>query len=144
MTRTAWLLTPLCAALLGSSDAPVAIERLRESCDVYERRPYASEADACRAYVQGFLDGGRHEIVGAAEASDEESFTERALRVRLGRLRLRARQPQGHELCVPTPAPLDDIIRDFRRALGERSDEAIRNPATVLTGVLRQRFPCPD
>lgn len=144
MSRVAWLLAPLTALLLGAGDLRLGIERLRESCNAYSREPDGTEGELCRAYVQGYLDGARRGISRDVEEPEVESFLDRAARVRLGRLRLETLQRSDPPPCVPSPAPLDDIIRDFERELANRSEAEAGTPALILTGVLRRRFPCQD
>lgn len=136
-------------ALLGSGDAPTAVERLRDSCDAYVRAAEGAagvEGAFCRAYVQGFLDGARHGYArdAAGGESGSESFLDRAVRTRLGRLRAEALQRQGSEFCMPLPVPFDEIVRDFQRELGTQQAAGITTPAGILMEVLRRRFPCPD
>lgn len=102
--------------------------------------------DACTAYVRGFVDGAvatdpKVSLNVVRELESAETFTERALRTRVG-ARIERFGPSVYaDFCVPQPAPLweitDFVIAELRSM--EDPDEPARE---VVYRALKANYPC--
>jgi len=137
----------LFAANQVSAIEPLTATQLNEVCaDSLEQRD-SPEARLCIYYVKGFLDGavatdGRVAENVVAEFEGEESFTERAIRTRVGS-RLKTFGPSVYaEFCVGQPDPIVDVVRHVIEELDRYEDlEGIQAQAVVYSS-LRRHYPC--
>jgi hypothetical protein len=126
------------AALMFSacvhSAAPVPGEQLLAQCEAYIARPDSDVGQLCEAYVRGFLEGVQ---ARAQYAVEEESWSDRAVRTRLGRNAL-ARTSS----CVPRTLSFDDLI-DKAIVYLRANEQSLSQPAgAALEATLIAHYPC--
>jgi len=131
----AWSIEPLTAA------------QLQQACVEFPDKQQSPYSALCIYYVKGFLDGAvatdaRVAENVVAEMEKEETFTERAIRTRVGN-RLREYGPSVYaEFCVGQPDPIADVILHVIEEL-ERFDNLEETQAqTVVYASLRRHYPC--
>ena len=99
-------------------------------------------------YVQGFIDGAvatdeRVTYNVADEYDRDETFTERAIRTRLGQRIERFGPSYFAEFCLGQPLPLKTVVRsvvdDLNNADRVRNQPLARD---FVYATLRQQFPC--
>lgn len=145
------LVAVLIAVTFCLSSAPVqamdtwSIDTLRAYCAVGETGE-EEPADACFAYVRGFIDGAiatdpRVTLNIASELDTEETFAERAYRTRLGQRLNRYGPSYFAEFCIPQPAPLSEIVAHVRAELGKWSEDS-DSARELVYRVLRAHYPC--
>lgn len=118
---------------------------LQTLCAAYVKENI-TEADPCSIYVRGFIDGAiatdpRVTMNVARELERKETFSERAVRTRIGN-RLDRYGPSVYaEFCIPQPVPLSEITGHVARLLSGAvaSDEPARD---TVYRVLRKYYPC--
>lgn len=122
------------ASLASAADLePMSGAELRQRCLAYIASPQSATGQACSGYVRGFIEGSTVTQVGVS-TSGGESFTDRALRTRLG---MRA-DPQP-TYCVDATVSLSHLISQILRLLDEQPNLIESNARDVLHQVL-QRF----
>jgi hypothetical protein len=126
----------------------LSTEELTSHCAAYEEDPDGGDGIFCVRYIQGFIDGAvatdeRVTQNVAAEYDRDETYTERAIRTRLGRSLERYGPSFYAEFCLGEPVPLATVVRvvvddllDPDRIGG--SDLA----RDVVYGTLRREYPC--
>ena len=143
------------AFLAAASDAlaveALSTEELISHCAVYEEDPDGEDGIFCVRYIQGFIDGAvvtdeRVTYNVADEYDREESFTERAIRTRLGSRIDRYGPSYYAEFCLGEPVPLAEVARVVIADLLALEDLAGRELARdVVYATLRREYPCePD
>lgn len=138
-------------ALLAFSDAraveALSTEELVSHCIYYEKDPESVDGVFCVRYIQGFIDGAvatdeRVTKNVADEYDRAESFSERAIRTRLGR-RLERFGTYYAEFCLGEPVPLKTVVELVIADLED--DRRIANQPLARDFVyttLRTQFPC--
>ncbi len=151
-THTAWLATVsllavLCAGNVQAVEA-LSTEELTSHCAVYGDDPDGEDGIFCVRYIQGFIDGAvatdeRVTKNVAAEYDNSESFTERAIRTRVGS-RLKRYGPSFYaEFCLGDPVPLADVVEVVVADLLElESFEGKEQARDVVYATLRREYPC--
>ncbi len=151
-THTVWYATALFLGMLYMTEA-VAVEALSTEelilhCAVYEDEPDGEDGIFCVRYIQGFIDGAvatdeRVTYNVAAEYDREETFTERAIRTRLGSRIDRYGPSYYAEFCLGDPVPLaevvDAVVADL---LSLDSADDPENARDVVYATLRREYPC--
>ena len=140
------------AFLAAPSDAlaveALSTEELISHCVVYEEDPDGEDGIFCVRYIQGFIDGAvvtdeRVTYNVADEYDREESFTERAIRTRLGSRIDRYGPSYYAEFCLGEPVPLAEVARVVIADLLALEDLAGRELARdVVYATLRREYPC--
>ena len=131
----------------ASAIEPLTASQLREICVDSRERPDSPEARLCIYYVKGFLDGavatdGRVAENVAAEIEAEETFTERAIRTRIGS-RLKKFGPSVYaEFCVGQPDPIADVVLHVIEELDRYDDLEGIQAQSVVYSSLRRHYPC--
>lgn len=142
----------LVAAMLPARFAlavePLSTVELASHCDKYYDEKLTEDRTFCTRYIQGFIDGAvvtdeRVTQNVAKEFEQDESFTERAVRTRIGN-RLERYGPSVYaEYCLGDPVPLAEVVEHVVTAL---EDEALvaRHPLArdVVYVTLRTEYPC--
>jgi len=106
------------------------------------------DGTACMVYVRGFIDGAiatDPQVVRSVteELESTESFSERAVRTRIGSRVDRYGPSVFAGFCVPDPVPLSEITDHVIGLL--RAREAGAGPAReVVYQALRANYPCGD
>ncbi len=151
-TSTAWYATALLLVALYASEATaveaLSTEELTLHCAVYEDDPDGEDGIFCVRYIQGFIDGAvatdeRVTYNVAAEYDKSESFSERAIRTRVGS-RLKRYGPSFYaEFCLGDPVPLADVVEVVvADLLALESFEGREQARDVVYTTLRREYPC--
>jgi len=154
MILRAWLVSGLLLlAFLPIQDVaavePLSSKDLAEHCMHYAEVPDGEDAIFCVRYIQGFIDGAvatdeRVMINVAAEYEKEETFSERAIRVRSPSRRLARYGPTAYaEFCVGEPITLKEVVEHVVDDLMNRKflEETLLARDAVYV-VLRRDYPC--
>jgi len=139
-------------AAAAASDAraveALSTEELISHCAIYEQDPEGEDGIFCVRYIQGFIDGAvatdeRVTYNVANEYDRDETFTERAIRTRLGSRIERYGPSYYAEFCLGEPVPLAEVARVVIADLLELEDLEGRELARdVVYATLRDEFPC--
>lgn len=139
--------TCLLAAPRASAIEPLTAAQLKEFCVDAGADYDSTEAWLCIYYVKGFLDGAvatdarvAENVVAEIEA--EETFTERAIRTRVGS-RLKDFGPSVYaEFCVGQPDPIADVVLHVVEELDRYDDLDGVQAQEVVYASLRRHYPC--
>lgn len=138
------------AIYAGQADAVEALstEELVSHCVVYEEDPDGEDGIFCVRYIQGFIDGAvatdeRVTFNVADEYDKKETFTERAIRTRLGSRIERYGSSYYAEFCLGEPVPLkavvELVIADLLNPERIAGQPLARD---VVYTTLRREYPC--
>ena len=126
----------------------LSTEELTLHCAVYGDDPDGEDGIFCVRYIQGFIDGAvatdeRVTYNVAAEYGKKETFTERAIRTRVGS-RLNRYGPSYYaEFCLGDPVPLAEVVEvvvaDLLKLESFEGRELARD---VVYATLRREYPC--
>ena len=120
---------------------------LAEHCSFYEKEPQGVDAVFCARYIQGFIDGAvaTDERVVSNIVSDkdkEETFSERAIRTRLGKMKLYGSTYYA-DFCLGEPIQLKEIAT---KVITDLSNNEITSKQLLASDVvyqtLRTNYPC--
>ncbi len=151
MKTTACAMAAL-VAVLAIHDA-VAVEtlstrELASHCAHFPDKPDSPDGVFCVRYIQGFIDGAiatdeRVMLNVAAEYDKDESFTERAMRTRLGGQVQRYGASYYAEFCLGAPVPLKEVVNNIVVDL-VRTDADDRSPVAreEVYRILRAQYAC--
>ncbi|MDJ0709506.1 MAG: Rap1a/Tai family immunity protein [Woeseiaceae bacterium] len=138
------------AALVSSNANAVealSTEELVSHCVYYEQDPESVDGVFCVRYIQGFIDGAvatdeRVTNNVADEYDRNESFSERAIRTRLGS-RLERFGTYYAEFCLGEPVPLKSVVELVIVDL-ENTKRVANQPLArdFVYATLRMQFPC--
>lgn len=126
---------------------PLSAAQLDEVCADAAAKPDSAETRLCVFYVKGFLDGAVATDARVAEnvvseIEEQESFTERAIRMRVIS-RLRDFGPSVYaEFCVGQPDPIADVVLHVTEELDRYDDLTNIQAQTVVYASLRRHYPC--
>jgi hypothetical protein len=126
----------------------LSTEELVSHCAVYDENPDGEDGIFCVRYIQGFIDGAvatdeRVTFNVADEYDGEESFSERAIRTRLGSRIERFGASYYAEFCLGEPVPLSEVVDLVIEDLLDGERTAGRTLARdVVYGTLRREYPC--
>ncbi|MGD2128320.1 MAG: Rap1a/Tai family immunity protein [Lysobacterales bacterium] len=136
-------------ALVSTAQAVenLSTAELASHCAHFPGDPGGADGIFCVRYVQGFIDGAvatdeRVTNNVAAEIEREESFSERAIRTRLGP-RLQRFPSYFAEFCLGEPVPLAEVVGHVVDSLAETAGD--RRPEFAREAVyqiLREHYPC--
>ncbi len=154
MFLRAWLVSGLLSLAFLPIQDIAAVESLSSKelaghCVHYPEAPDGKDAIFCVRYIQGFIDGAiatdeRVMINVAAEYEKEETFSERAIRVRSPSRGLWRYGPTAYaEFCVGEPITLKEVVEHVVNDLLNRKflEEALLARDAVYA-VLRRDYPC--
>ncbi len=148
MTLVGTLMVLVFLPLNANAVEALSTEELVSHCVVYDDDPDGADGIFCVRYIQGFIDGAvatdeRVTFNVAAEYDREESFTERAIRTRLGRRIERYGASYYAEFCLGEPVPLkavvELVIADLLDPERTKEQPLARD---VVYATLRREFPC--
>lgn len=130
---------------------PLSTPELAEHCAFYFDDRDGKDAIFCVRYVQGFIDGAVATDARvleniATEFDEDETFSERAIRSRIGS-RISRRGPTVYaDFCLGEPDSLEDVVEKVVRDLANRKVldvDLLARDAVFST--LRREYPCkPD
>lgn len=127
---------------------PLSTAELVSHCVHYAEDPDGEDGIFCVRYIQGFIDGAvatdeRVTLNVADEYGRDETFTERAIRTRLGRRLARYGPSYYAEFCLGEPVPLKEVVEKVVEDLLDREFVARRVRARdVVYQTLRDQYPC--
>lgn len=140
------------AVLLTAADSTaveaLSTEELISHCAVYEDDPDGEDGIFCVRYIQGFIDGAvatdeRVTYNVANEYDRDETFTERAIRTRLGSRIARYGPSYYAEFCLGEPLPLAAVVEVIvADLLSFDSLEGRELARDVVYATLRREYPC--
>ena len=151
-THTVWYTTALLLGALFATESTaveaLSTEELILHCAVYGDEPDGEDGIFCVRYIQGFIDGAvatdeRVTYNVAAEYGKKETFTERAIRTRVGS-RLNRYGPSYYaEFCLGDPVPLAEVVEVVVADLLKlESFEGREQARDVVYTTLRREYPC--
>jgi len=126
----------------------LSTEELISHCAVYEEDPDGEDGIFCVRYIQGFIDGAvvtdeRVTYNVADEYDRSETFTERAIRTRLGSRIDRYGPSYYAEFCLGEPVPLAEVARVvIADLLALENLEGRELARDVVYATLRREYPC--
>lgn len=126
----------------------LSTEELASHCEYYESDPDGTDGTFCVRYIQGFIDGAvatdeRVSYNVAAEYTRDETFTERAIRTRIGSRLDRFGPSYYAEFCLGAPVPLSDVVAKVVEDLGNPAlTETQPLARDLIYATLRREFPC--
>jgi len=145
----------LMTALLLAAPAVRAVEalsteELMSHCEKYYDEQAREDRVFCMRYIQGFIDGAvatdervTRNIVG--EYEQEESFSERAARTRIGTRMERYGPSVYAEFCLGDPVPLKEVVEHVVEDATDPKRVAANPLARELVyQTIREHYPCPD
>ena len=151
-SKLSWFAIGIFAFLAAANNAlaveALSTEELISHCVVYEDDPDGEDGIFCVRYIQGFIDGAvatdeRVTYNVADEYDREETFTERAIRTRLGSRIDRYGPSYYAEFCLGEPVPLAAVVRVVVADLLElESLEGRELARDVVYATLRTAYPC--
>lgn len=126
---------------------PLTATQLNQVCENYRDQADEPWSLLCIYYIKGFLDGAvatdRRVAENVAEEIErEESFTERAIRTRIGNRLDRFGPSYYAEFCVGQPDPITDVVRHVIDELSRYEDLEGVQAQTVVYDTLRRHYPC--
>ena len=130
--------------LLSTTSAKAAetltTEELALHCSHYEKDPQGIDATFCVRYIQGFIDGAvatdERVISNIVTGKKEETFSERAMRTRLGKLRLYG-STYNADFCLSDPIALNEAVE---KVVADLMNETILNKPILARDVVYQTF----
>lgn len=150
--RLSWCAIGIVTTSVAASDAlaveALSTEELISHCAVYEEDPEGADGIFCVRYIQGFIDGAvvtdeRVTYNVANEYDRDETFTERAIRTRLGSRIDRYGPSYYAEFCLGEPVPLAEVVRVVIADLSQIDSLEGRELAReVVYATLRREYPC--
>lgn len=134
------LLAPMAFAV-----PPMLASEFARDCAVNDDQNAMSER--CVMYISGFLDGAiatdaRVADNVAREFEEKETFTERAIRTRVGD-RIRQHGPSVYaEYCIGEPVPVGDVIELLRQEISMHAPDEDDLARDTMYALLREHYPC--
>ena len=123
----------------------LSTSELAEHCVFYEKEPQGVDAVFCVRYIQGFIDGAvatDERVVSNVVSDKEESFSERAMRTRLGKMKLYGSTYYA-DFCLGEPIQLKEIAV---KVITDLSNTEITSKQPLARDVvyqtLRTNYPC--
>jgi len=123
----------------------LSTSELAEHCVFYEKEPQGVDAVFCVRYIQGFIDGAvatDERVVSNVLSDKEESFSERAMRTRLGKMKLYGSTYYA-DFCLGEPIQLKEIAV---KVITDLSNTEITSKQPLARDVvyqtLRTNYPC--
>lgn len=122
---------------------------LEASCDSFLAGSEGDDGDLCVAYLQGFLAGADTSQMAVSDASKDEeydeSFSERASRTRLGRLRLmKIRASRTGEYCIEDDVSALEIVDTVATFLKQHPETVSMTDADAVRAALISSYPCDE
>jgi hypothetical protein len=127
---------------------PLSAIELDSHCKHLQSSPDGVDGTFCIRYVQGFIDGAiatdaRVTLNVAEEYAKEETFSERATRVRVGQRMESQGASYYAEFCLGEPSPLAEVVEKVAASLKDKppiSDAELARDVVYAT--LRKHYPC--
>jgi hypothetical protein len=151
MTRGLMLLIALLlAAPAARAVEALSTEELMSHCEKYYDEQAHEDRVFCMRYIQGFIDGAvatdervTRNVVG--EYGQDESFSERAARTRIGNRLERYGASVYADFCLGDPVPLKEVVEHIVEDATD-PERVAANPLAreLVYQTIREHYPCPD
>jgi hypothetical protein len=110
---------------------------LFERCSAFVHEPDSELGQLCSAYLRGFLQGAKASGGKKQEVSNEEGWTDRALRTRLGHAAL-ARA----SYCVPENLTAHELAEKFVQHVEANPEAKESDASAALEATLQVHYQC--
>ena len=144
-----WVITgALLAAPAAWAVEALSTAELASHCARYHDPNASEDRTFCVRYIQGFIDGAvatdeRVTNNVTREFEQDESFSERAARTRIGTRLSRYGASVYAEFCLGDPVPLEEVVE---RVVADLADAAVAAEHPMARDVvyltLRSQYPC--
>mgnify|MGYP001120464466 FL=1 len=144
-----WVITgALLAAPAAWAVEALSTAELASHCARYHDENASEDRTFCVRYIQGFIDGAvatdeRVTNNVTREFEQDESFSERAARTRIGTRLSRYGASVYAEFCLGDPVPLEEVVE---RVVADLADAAVAAEHPLARDVvyltLRSQYPC--
>ena len=144
-----WVITgALLAAPAAWAVEALSTAELASHCARYHDPNASEDRTFCVRYIQGFIDGAvatdeRVTNNVTREFEQDESFSERAARTRIGTRLSRYGASVYAEFCLGDPVPLEEVVE---RVVADLADAAVAAEHPLARDVvyltLRSQYPC--
>ena len=144
-----WVITgALLAAPAAWAVEALSTAELASHCAQYHDPNASEDRTFCVRYIQGFIDGAvatdeRVTNNVTREFEQDESFSERAARTRIGTRLSRYGASVYAEFCLGDPVPLEEVVE---RVVADLADAAVAAEHPLARDVvyltLRSQYPC--
>ncbi|MCU0988787.1 MAG: hypothetical protein MUE63_04165 [Xanthomonadales bacterium] len=144
-----WVITgALLAAPAAWAVEALSTAELASHCAKYHDPNASEDRTFCVRYIQGFIDGAvatdeRVTNNVTREFEQDESFSERAARTRIGTRLSRYGASVYAEFCLGDPVPLAEVVE---RVVADLAEAAVAAEHTLARDVvyltLRSQYPC--
>jgi len=115
-------------------------QELASHCSHYDKDPKGIDAVFCVRYIQGFIDGAvatdERVVSNIVTGKEEETFSERAMRTRLGKLRLYGSTYYA-DFCLNDPIKLNEAVE---KVVADLMNNTIVDNAKLARDVVYQSF----
>lgn len=134
-------------AMTANAVEALSTEELISHCAVYEDDPDGEDGIFCVRYIQGFIDGAvvtdERVTYNVADEYERGSFSERAIRTRLGSRIDRYGPSVYADFCLGAPLPLAAVVEVVvADLLALDSLEGVELARDVVYASLRNAYPC--
>ena len=142
-------------ALLLTTPAALAVEalsteELMSHCDKYYDEQAREDRIFCVRYIQGFIDGAvatdeRVTRNVVEEYGEEETFSQRAARTRIGNRLERYGSSVYADYCLGDPVPLREVVEHVVQDATD-PERVAANPLArdLVYQTMLDHYPCPD
>ena len=122
-------------------------EELASHCKAVPEDSDSIDGQYCIRYIQGFIDGAiatdARVMINIESEFANETFSQRAIRLRAPDRELRGRSARYAEFCLGDPVPLREVVDKVISDLFERNHLEAENSARDLVyASLRKHYPC--
>jgi hypothetical protein len=127
---------------------PLSARDLADHCEFVGTAPAGVDGIFCIRYIQGFIDGAiatdeRVTLNVAEEYDREETFSERATRIRLGQRLASFGSSYYADFCLGAPVALAEVVDRVATELQQNppaTDSQLARDIVYMT--LRKHYPC--
>lgn len=128
----------------------LSTQELMSHCEKYYDKEAQEDRVFCTRYIQGFIDGAvatdervTRNVIG--EYGEEETFSQRAARTRIGNRLKRYGSSVYADFCLGDPVPLEEVVEHVVQDAVD-PDRVASNPLArdLVYQTVREHYPCPD
>lgn len=132
------LTAPLVVRIAVAELAPLTSLELHELCLAFVEAPESEDAKACAAYVRGFIEGSDRVVLLSDDPAhaNEETFSERAWRTRLG---IRSPKPR---YCLEEALSMEELITQLLMHAERKPPRRDASAHELLYGALSRFHRC--
>ena len=148
--RILWVLSLITALLPVQHSLAYEVLTARElasHCIAVSKASDSADGQYCIRYIQGFIDGAvatdARVMVNLESEFANETFSERAIRLRAPDREIYRRSARYAEFCLGDPVPLREVVDKIVTDLFERKYlEAEVSARDLIYASLRKHYPC--